>query len=127
MRRWGSAFSSFLYRFRLSGFRRLIVDLLDDAATFGTLVVFGLLAFALPPLSGTRDVLGHLAVALRTCARTGDVWNKGREYAITFTDAEGNIIGRRGIRQDDAIPLEDIPPHVIKERPRPHTALSSLH
>jgi hypothetical protein len=27
MRRWGSAFSSFLYRFRLSGFRRLIVDL----------------------------------------------------------------------------------------------------
>ena len=96
MRRWGSAFSSFLYRFRLSGFRRLIVDLLDDAATFGTLVVFGLLAFALPPFSGT-----------------GDVWNKGREYAITFTDAEGNIIGRRGIRQDDAIPLEDIPPHVI--------------
>lgn len=96
LRRAGSALSSFLYRFRLSGFRRLVVDLLDDAATFGTVIVFGLLAFALPPFSGT-----------------GDVWNKGREYAMTFTDANGVIIGRRGIRQDDAIPLKDIPPHVI--------------
>ena len=32
---------------------------------------------------------------------------------MTFTDQDGNIIGRRGIRQDDAIPLEEIPPHVI--------------
>jgi penicillin-binding protein 1A len=96
LKRWGSAFSSFLYRFRISGIRRLIVDLLDDCATFGTVFAFALLAFALPPFSGT-----------------GDVWNKGREFAITFTDSDGNIIGRRGIRQDDAIPLEDIPPHVI--------------
>src|SRR5262249_4542044 len=96
LRRWGSAFSSFLYRFRLSGFRRIAVDILDDAATFGTIAAFGLLAFALPPFSGT-----------------GDVWNKGREYAITLTDADGNIIGRRGIRQDDAIPLQEIPRHVV--------------
>ena len=97
LRRSASAYSSFLYRFRLSGPRRLIVDLADDAATFGTVFAFGLLAYALPPFSGT-----------------GDVWNKGREYAVTFTDANGEIIGRRGIRQDDAIPLEDIPPHMIK-------------
>lgn len=96
MRRWGSAFSSFLYQFRLSGFRRLFVDLVDDAVTFGTASAFGLLAYALPPFSGT-----------------GDVWNKGREYAITFTDARGKIIGKRGIRQDDSIPLEEITPHVI--------------
>jgi penicillin-binding protein 1A len=96
MHRWGSALSSFLHRFRLSGSRRLIVDLLDDAATLGTVFLFALLAFALPPFSGT-----------------GDLWNKGREYAITFTDVEGNVIGRRGIRQDDAIPLKDIPHHVI--------------
>ncbi len=65
-----------------------VVDLVDDGATFGTVVAFGLLAYALPPFSGT-----------------GDVWNKGREFAVTFTDANGEIIGRRGIRQDDAIPL----------------------
>lgn len=97
IRRGASAYSSFVFRFRLSGLKRIIVDLLDDMATFGTVAAFGLLAFALPPFSGT-----------------GDVWNKGRDYAITFTDDNGEIIGRRGIRQDDAIPLEDIPPHVIK-------------
>jgi penicillin-binding protein 1A len=97
LRRWGSAYSSFVYRFRLSGLTRIVVDLTDDMATFGTVAAFGLLAFALPPFSGT-----------------GDIWNKGRAYAITFTDSNGEIIGRRGIRQDDAIPLEDIPPAVIK-------------
>ena len=97
IRRSASAYSSFLQRFRLSGPKRVVIDLLDDMATFGTVIVFGLLAFALPPFSGT-----------------GDVWNKGRDYAITFTDDNGEIIGRRGIRQDDAIPLEDIPPHLIK-------------
>ena len=56
----------------------------------------GLLMYALPPFSGT-----------------GDIWNRGREYAVTFTDQSGEIIGRRGIRQDDAIPLEEIPPNVI--------------
>ena len=96
-KRWGSAYSSFVYRFRLSGVRRIVVDLVDDAATFTVLLAFALLAYALPPFSGT-----------------GDVWNRGREYAITFTDANGQVIGRRGIRQDDAIPLDQIPPHMVK-------------
>lgn len=97
VRRGASAYASFVHRFKLSGPKRVVIDLLDDMATFGTVACLGLLAFALPPFSGT-----------------GDVWNKGREYAITFTDENGEIIGRRGIRQDDAIPLEDIPPHLIK-------------
>ena len=97
LKRCGSAYSSFLYRFRISGLRRIFVDLADDFATFGTVFAFCLLAYALPPFSGT-----------------GDVWNKGRAYAVTFTDANGEIIGRRGIRQDDAIALEDIPPTMIK-------------
>ena len=97
LKRRGSAYSSFLCRFRLKGIKRVIVDLLDDGATFGVVIAFGLLAYALPPFSGT-----------------GDVWNRGREYAVTFTDANGEIIGRRGIRQDDAIPLDEIPPQMIK-------------
>lgn len=97
LKRWGSAYSSFVYRFKITGPRRFLVDLLDDFATFGMVFAFCLLAFALPPFSGT-----------------GDVWNRGREFAITFTDANGEIIGQRGIRQDDAIALEDIPPHLIK-------------
>lgn len=97
LKRTGSAYSAWLYRFRLQGLRRLVVDLADDGFTFGVIFSFGLLAFALPPFSGT-----------------GDVWNRGRDYAVTFTDANGEIIGRRGIRQDDAIPLEEIPAHLIK-------------
>jgi len=97
IKRAGSAYSSFLYRFRIRGVKRVVVDLLDDGATFGTVIAFGLLAYALPPFSGT-----------------GDVWNRGRDYAVTFTDANGEIIGRRGIRQDDAIPLEEIPPRMIQ-------------
>jgi penicillin-binding protein 1A len=98
LKRWGSAYSSFLhYFFRISGPRRWLIDIIDDGFTIFVAFVFGLLAFALPPFSGT-----------------GDVWNQGREYAVTFTDANGTVIGQRGIRQDDAIPLEDIPPHLIK-------------
>jgi len=97
LKRSGSAYSSFMYRFRISGIRRIFFDLLDDFTTFGTVIAFCLLAYALPPFSGT-----------------GDVWNKGRAFAVTFTDANGEIIGRRGIRQDDAIALEDIPPTMIK-------------
>ncbi len=97
LKRWGSAYSSFLYRFRLAGLRRVFVGLLDDGLTLGVIFSFGLLAYALPPFSGT-----------------GDVWNRGREYAVTFTDTNGTIIGRRGIRQNDAIALEDLPPHLIK-------------
>lgn len=97
LKRLGSAYSAFLYRFKLRGLRRLVVDVADDGFTFGVLFAFGLLAYALPPFSGT-----------------GDVWNRGREYAVTFTDSSGEIIGRRGIRQDDAIPLSEIPPQLIK-------------
>jgi penicillin-binding protein 1A len=98
IKRGASAYSSFLHQyFRVSGPRRLLIDALDDFFTFGVVAAFALLAFALPPFNGT-----------------GDIWNRGRAYAVTFTDGNGEIIGRRGIRQDDAIPLEEIPPHLLK-------------
>ncbi len=98
IKRASSAYGSFLHRFfRISGPRRWFIDILDDMFTFGVVAAFLLLAYALPPFSGT-----------------GDVWNRGREYAVTFTDSSGEVIGQRGIRQDDAIPLEDIPPHLIQ-------------
>ncbi len=96
LRGW-SAYASFLERFRIRGLKRFFVDVADDAATFALAFAFILVAFALPPFSGE-----------------GDVWNKNRQYAVVITDANGDIIGRRGIRQDDAVPLKEIPPHVIK-------------
>jgi penicillin-binding protein 1A len=98
LKRAGSAYSSFLYYyFRITGLPRHVVGIANDGLTLLTIFVFGLLAYALPPFSGT-----------------GDVWNRGREYAVTLTDVEGNLLGRRGIRQDDAIPLDQIPPHLIQ-------------
>jgi penicillin-binding protein 1A len=95
-RRGWAAYSSWLEHFRVRGVVRVVLDLADDAATFGLVFAIGLLVFALPPFSGT-----------------GDIWNRGRQHAVTFTDSNGEIIGRRGIRQDDAIPLDEIPPHVL--------------
>ncbi|HUE47279.1 MAG TPA: biosynthetic peptidoglycan transglycosylase, partial [Aestuariivirgaceae bacterium] len=96
LRRSWAAYSSWLEHFRVRGLTRSVLGLADDAATFGLVFAIGLLVFALPPFSGT-----------------GDIWNRGRQHAVTFTDANGEIIGRRGIRQDDAIPLEEIPPDVL--------------
>jgi penicillin-binding protein 1A len=97
IKRLGSGYSSFLYRwFRVSGPRRWLIDIVDDFFTFGVAAVFAIMAYALPPFSGT-----------------GDIWNRGREYAITFTDSAGQIIGQRGIKQNDAVPLDEIPPVLI--------------
>jgi len=97
VRRGWAAYASWLERFRIRGLTRVFVDLVDDLATFGTVAALAILVFALPPFSGE-----------------GDIWNQRREFAVTFTDINGEIIGRRGIRQDDAIPLEEIPQSVIK-------------
>lgn len=99
-KRAGSAYSSFLYRwFRISGLKRILIDLADDFFTFGVVIAFGLLAYAVPPTD---------------FGDTAEVWNRGRVYAMTFTDNDGNIIGQRGIRQNDAVPLDEIPPVLIK-------------
>ena len=97
IRRGWAWYASWLERFRIRGLVRIFVDLVDDLATFGTVIALAILVFALPPFSGE-----------------GDIWNQRREYAVTFTDINGEIIGRRGIRQDDAIPLEEIPQSMIK-------------
>lgn len=92
-----SAYTAKLEPLRVSGPPRVIVELISDGATLGLIFALGVLYYALPPFSSADDV-----------------WNRGREYAVTFTDSSGQIIGRRGIRQDDNIPLKDIPPRVIQ-------------
>jgi penicillin-binding protein 1A len=98
LRRGYSAYSSWLYRwFRLSWPKRILIAMIDDVFTAAVAGAFALLVYALPPFSGT-----------------GDIWNRDRAYAVTFTDQDGKVIGQRGIRQNDTIPLSEIPPVVIK-------------
>ena len=97
IRRSWLAYAAWLEKFRIRGFKRLIVDLLDDAATFGTVLAFIIFAYAVPPLP-TSD----------------DVWNARRQISVTITDENGEVIGWRGIRQDDTIPLSEYSPYIIK-------------
>lgn len=90
-----SAYSAWMTRWRVWGFKRFTVDMFSDGATLGLIVAIGMAYYALPPFSGE-----------------GDIWNRGRQYAITFTDENGEVIGLRGVRQDDAIPLNEIPKYM---------------
>src|SRR5262249_11555090 len=41
-------------------------------------------------------------------------WLKKSELAVTFLDRYGNEVGSRGIKHNDAIPLDQFPDHLIK-------------
>ena len=91
-----SAYASRVDRWHISGVRRLFVDVLGDCFTFALIFIFGLAYFAIPAVTDSENV-----------------WNQGRQYAITFTDRNGKFIGRRGVLQNDSIPLQEMPPQMI--------------
>ena len=92
-----SAWSSTFARFRLSGWRRLANELASEAFTIGAGGLLVLYALALPALLEFDE--GKFLT--------------GR-YSVKFLDQAGNEIGKRGILHNDAIPLDDLPPHLIK-------------
>ena len=101
LRSWVSGYSSWLYLwFHISGIKRLLIDSMSEGVTLLVGAIFALLVYALP--------------ALPTCDSSDNVWNCGRQYAITFTDSDGKIIGKRGISQNDSIPINEFPPILIK-------------
>jgi penicillin-binding protein 1A len=91
-------FSNFMSRFHVSGPTRLVVELLCETLTLGFAV--GLVALTLA-LSAFRLTSEH-------------DWLKRADLAVTFFDRYGTEVGNRGIRHDDAVPLEQYPPHLIK-------------
>jgi penicillin-binding protein 1A len=87
----------FFRRFRVTGIRRGIVELLSEGFTLGTVGCIVLFALALPAFDETaRD------------------WRSQGDFAVTFLDRYGNEIGQRGIIQRDSVPVDEIPDHVIK-------------
>ena len=90
--------SSYFARFRLTGWRRLANEGVSECLTMGAgglLVVFML---ALPALTEIED---------------GRVLATGK-FSVKFLDIDGNEIGKRGINLNDAVPLDEIPDHMIK-------------
>src|SRR5690349_19537405 len=91
-------FSTFMDRFHVSGWRRGLNEIVSEGATLGTVGLIVMLALAIPAFRETSD----------------DDWLKKSELAVTFLDRYGNEVGSRGIKHNDAIPLDQFPDHLIK-------------
>lgn len=93
---WNST-TSFFARFRLTGLKRAVNELASETLTIGLGGFFIVYAAALPALLEFDEEK----------FRTG-------QFSVKFLDADGNELGRRGILHNDAVPLDEIPDHVIK-------------
>jgi penicillin-binding protein 1A len=96
--RWYTAVEDFFSRFRVSGIKRLFVELLSDGFTFGAIGLVLMTALALPAFDAT--VSGK--------------FNKAEDISVIFLDRYGNEVGRRGIRSDDSVPLDKLPDYFVK-------------
>src|SRR3974377_2432318 len=85
-------------RFHVAGWRRALVEVFSETATLGTGGMLLMLALAIPAFRITSD----------------DNWLKTSELSVTFLDRYGNEVGQRGLRHNDAIPLDQLPDHLIK-------------
>lgn len=96
----GDAYESYaarLDKFTMRGGKRVFFDLASEATTLGLGGAVVVLMLALPAFRETREN-----------------WLKQQDLAITFLDRYGQEIGRRGIRHDDSVKLEQFPDHLIK-------------
>ncbi|WP_274629690.1 transglycosylase domain-containing protein [Arvimicrobium flavum] len=87
----------FFRRFRVTGFRRALVELSSEGFTMGVAGAVLMLALAQPAFEATK----------------GD-WRLQGEFAVTFLDRYGAEVGRRGIIQRDSIPVDEMPDNLIK-------------
>ncbi len=97
MDRWNAA-ASFFARFRLSGWKRLLNEAASEGLTLcagGFVVMY---ALALP---------AFMEIDEGKALKTG-------KFAVKFLDRNGKEIGQRGILQNDAISLDEIPDYLIK-------------
>src|ERR1700722_17900415 len=100
---WGrelfERFADFMDRFHVSGWHRwCFIEPLSEFATLGLGGLILALALAIPAFRATAD----------------DDWLKKSDLAVTFLDRYGNEVGSRGVKQNDSIPLEEFPDHLIK-------------
>lgn len=92
------AYSSFFSRFHLTGFRKALNELLSEGFT---LLVAGM------------ALMMALCIPSYRIIEKGD-WLTTGQYSVTMLDRYGNEIGHRGILHDDAVPIDELPDHLIK-------------
>jgi penicillin-binding protein 1A len=91
-------YQDFMSRFHVTGIKRFFVEILSDAFTFGAIGAVLMTALALPAF----NIIDRGA------------FNKAEDYSVVFLDRFGNEIGRRGIRSDDSVALDQMPDYLIK-------------
>ena len=94
---WNTA-SSFFARFRLNGYKRAVTEILSECMTLGTGGLAVMLTLAMPAFQEIDK--GN--------------WRETGQYSVTVLDIHGDEIGKRGILHNDAVPLDEIPDHMIK-------------
>ncbi len=87
----------FFRRFRVRGWKRGVIEVAGEAATLGTAGSVVLLMLAMPAFEETKDD-----------------WRNRGDFAVTFLDRYGNLIGHRGIIHEDSVPIDELPDHLIK-------------
>ena len=99
-RRSGEAwqrYSELMAKLRFRGAGRVVLDLSSEATTLGVGGALVLLTLAQPAFH-----------------ETGENWLKRQDLAVTFLDRYGNDVGRRGIKHDDSVKLDELPDHLVK-------------
>ncbi|MFZ1813228.1 MAG: PBP1A family penicillin-binding protein [Rhizobiaceae bacterium] len=94
--RWESV-TIFFRRFRMTGFKKFVFEILGESVTLGLAGMVLLAALALPAFEETNKD-----------------WRNMSDFAVTFLDRYGKEIGRRGIRQTDSEEIDALPDHFIK-------------
>ncbi|MEO0618810.1 MAG: transglycosylase domain-containing protein, partial [Pseudomonadota bacterium] len=92
-----SAASAFFDRFRVNGIRKFIVEMLSEGLNIS--------------IGGTLIVV-MLALPAYQLIPPGN-WLAATNYSVTFVDQDGEEIGKRGILQSNAVPLEEIPKTLV--------------
>lgn len=91
------AFSTWMNRFQVGGFKRVVIEIVSDGASFGVMGAMLMLFLAQPAFDETTDD-----------------WLRSSNYSVTFTDRYGNEIGNRGIITNATVPLDEFPDHMIQ-------------
>ncbi len=95
-RRWDKI-NSVSDRFHVFGWKKWANELACESLTLGLGALIVLLMLALPAFREADDNL-----------------LKKADLAVAFLDRYGNPVGQRGIRQNDSVPLDAYPDHMIK-------------
>ncbi|MEL6751441.1 MAG: transglycosylase domain-containing protein, partial [Pseudomonadota bacterium] len=97
---WGETWENltiFFRRFRVTGFKRGLVELSCEGLTLGVAGSVLMLALAKPAFE-----------------ETDKNWRANQDISVTFLDRFGNEIGRRGVLHNDSQPIDAMPDHFIK-------------